>query len=404
MAFFRGGRRADWKNGGIALFRAQKQLREGTWPIGRNADKSIVWQGHPQKEQDEHHYARSYDRFAFGDYLIYGSPRLAVPIGLVSYVLLCWAVPNYIWQGEAAWMRQSAHVSVGLAILGFYYSLISRYNQFVIFDRRNQLVHISHYLGRRFHSVSWKDFDYVVLDHHTSFFGRSHSASILTTPPPWSLEKQGLTLRMLYTSIMIETSEEADLLDKAPRYRIEDKVEFIIDFMTRARSYPQVLNVTKEMDKMLTNNAKDDFKRFRRRTLRSYALTDPENLPKEPNWSKDQSGNWQRLHKGAIARAGFFGLWGITHTLPPHLRGTRADPAHRNDTDAPRPGMRWYSHENGGTGELADQPDEVIEAVLAEGMGALERFPEAAQRARKAREEAVMHHNRNGSWVISPDA
>ncbi|MCH8544099.1 MAG: hypothetical protein LAT61_11055 [Alcanivorax sp.] len=406
MAFFRGGRRARWDAKGyiFGLPEARKQLERGAWPIGQNDDKSIVWQDHQRNEYDDHHYARSEDRFAFGDYLIYGVSRLSMPIGFLSYLLLCWAIPNYIWQGDSAWIKQSAHISLGLAIIGFYYCFLSRYNRFVIFDRRNRLVHISHYFGRRFHSVSWEDFDYLVLDHHVSSFGMTHSADILTAPPPWSLEHKGLPLSFPFISIVIETSKESHTTNRTPRYKIEEKVEFIIDFMTRDRSHPQIFNVTREMDKMLTRSAKDDFRRFRRRTLRSYALADPEKLPDKPNWKKDELGNWEKLHQGTIARAGLLGLWGITHTLPPHLRGTRADPAHRNDTDAPRPGMRWYSHENGGTGELADQPDEVIEAVLAEGMGALERFPEAAQRARKAREEAVMHHNRNGSWVISPDA
>ncbi|MCH8544095.1 MAG: hypothetical protein LAT61_11035 [Alcanivorax sp.] len=403
MAFFRGGRRADWKNGGIALCRAQKQLRGGTWPVGDNDDKSIVWQDHPRKEYGDDDYVQS-PMHLIGDYLIYGMPRLAVPIGFISYLLLCWAIPNYIWQGEAAWMRQSAHISVFLAVLGFYYGLFSRYNQFVIFDRRNQLVHISHYFSRRFHSASWKDFDYVVLDCHSSFFGRSHSAIILTTPPPWSLRNHGLTLRMLYTSRMIDLSEEADLLDQSPRYRTEKKVEFIINFMTEKSTYAKTLNVTKEIDAQITCHAKDDFRYYRRKIKGPYSLIDPEKLPAEPNWEKDENEDWKKLRKSTIVRAGWFGLWGITHTLPPYLRGTLADPEHRDNPNAPKAGDRWHPKERGGTGELVGQPDEAIEAVLAEGMGALERFPEAAERARKAREEAVMHHNRNQSGINPPDA
>ncbi|MCH8544100.1 MAG: hypothetical protein LAT61_11060 [Alcanivorax sp.] len=403
MAFFRGGRRADWKNGGIALFRAQKQLKEGAWPVGHNDDKSIVWQGHPRNKNEGDRYIQPAVYFS-GDYLVYGGIKLASLAALTGYLLLCWAIPNYIWTGEYTWMRQSANISVVLGVLFLYYSIFSRFSHFVVFDRRNQLVHISYYFGRRFHSVTWQDFDYIVLDCHTSSFGTAHSAEIRTAPPPWSLEKHGLPFSWNLRSRLIEREEEAYITDRAPRYRIERTVELIIDFMSQRRTHPQLIGITKDMDKQLTVQSKDDYKHYRRSTLKPWALIDPEKLPDEPNWKKNEHGNWEKLHRGTIARAGLFGLWGISHTLPPYLRGTRADPAYKKDQDAPRPGLRWYSHENEGTGELVNQPDDVVEAVLTEGMSALERFPEAAERARKARENAVTYHNKNQSWVVSPDA
>ena len=403
MAFFRGGRRADWKNGGLALLRAQKQIREGIWPVGRNDDKSIVWQGHPRKTYpDDHHVLSGF--CLCGDFLVFSCRRLAGPIGVVSLLLLFWAWPNYIWTGEHAWMKPSAHASLILGGLGLYYSILSRHNQFVIFDRRSKLVHVSQYLGRRFHTVSWEEFDYIVIDHHTSFFGSVHEARILTAPPPWSLENDGLSLLLNFKSRFIESTTEAHTMERTPKHNIEGIVEFIIDFMNQKRTHPSVFNLSKEQDSKLTCHAKDNYANYRSRILRPWSLVDPERLPDKPNWKKDGNGMWKKMHDGTIARAGWFGLWGVTHTLPPHLRGTRADPEYKNDLTAPRPGLRWHTHENEGTGELANQPEEVIEAVLTEGMGALEHFPDAAERALTAREEAVTYHNANRSWIISPDA
>ena len=404
MAFFRGGVLKRGENtGSIGLLHARRQLKEGTSPIGQNDDKSIAWQEHPRKDYPEHHYISSSFNLC-GDHLAFGWPRLVTPIGVISFLLLLWALPNYIWTGKHEWMQHSAHAALAISLLGLYYSFFSRYNQFVIFDRKNQLVHISQYIGRRFHTLTWDDFDYIILDHKTSFLGLSHSAHILTATPPWSIQKHGLPWSWPFISRMIESADEGRALDQRLRHKAEETVEFIIDFMTESRTQPHILNVTIEMDKRLTFHAKDDYKRYRTQNLKHWVLVDPGRLPEKPNWIKDAEGNWKKLHSGAVARAGWLGLWGITHTLPRHLRGTRADPAHTNDPDAPRPGLRWYAHENEGTGELANQPDDVIEAVLTEGMGALERFQEAAGRARKAREEAVMHHSRNQSGINPPDA
>lgn len=404
MAFFRGGKR-NWDGNGtiFGLLHAREQLREGIWPIGRNHDKSILWQDNPHREYNEHYYASS-NKLTMGDYLVYGWKRLSLPAFIISYLLLCWAVPNYIWEGKHAWMRTSAHVSVILATTGMLYGLFSRNNLLVIFDRRNKLVHISQYVGRRFHTVRWEEFDYLVIDHHTGSLGSTHAADIITAPPPWSLEKHGLPLSLWFKSRLIGHTAEAYSTEQIVHHRVEPNVEFIIDFMTQCRSHPKILNVTKEMDKILSIHHRDKYKKYRRTSLKSFTLIDPEKLPSEPNWKKDEHGNWIRLHKGPIVRAGWFGLWGVTHTLPPYLRGTRADPAHRNDPEAPWAGARWYTHEDEGTGELACQPGEVIEAVLAEGHGALARFPGAVERARKAREEATAYHNKHDSWVIKPDA
>ena len=238
MAFFRGGKRY-WDGQGtiFGLLHARKQLREGTWRIGRNDDKSVLWQDNPPKKYDDYYYAR--EKFVMGDYLVYSWKRLTAPAFIVSYLLLCWAVPNYIWEGEHAWMRTSAHFSVGFAIAGILYALLARANLLVFFDRRNKLVHISHYLGRRFHSVRWEDFDYLVIDHHTGSLGSTHAASIITAPPPWSLQTHGLPLSLWFKSRLIGQTTEAYSTEQIVRHKVEPDVEFIIDFMTQKEATPR---------------------------------------------------------------------------------------------------------------------------------------------------------------------
>ena len=188
--------------------------------------------------------------------------------------------------------------------------------------------------------------------------------------------------------------DDPDNADAEPAFRN------IVRFMMEPPSKGVPLKDLVDTDCAISSQYKNNLRLFRTKLGRETSLLDPERLPSKPNWIKDRFGNWKKVGPGACARAGWFGLWGQTHTLPPHLRGTKADPAYRQDPNAPDPADRWFTREEDpdGTGELVSQPQEVIEAVLREGMPALDRFPSAKARAERTRADALARQ------AISPAA
>jgi len=141
--------------------------------------------------------------------------------------------------------------------------------------------------------------------------------------------------------------------------------------MTRPPELSVALDATtyEDFSIEMKQRGNNDFEKAVREEKTFWSLIDPERLPAEPNWVRDKQGQWQQVRPAVRARFGWFGLWNKSYTLPPHLRGTKADPACKDDPLAPQPVARWYAIEDGGTGELVGQPPEVLASVLrGEGM------------------------------------
>jgi len=192
-------------------------------------------------------------------------------------------------------------------------------------------------------------------------------------PPPLTLKHNGTRHWWRFFSFH-DDSKEPEVLKNFNGLTYdgaEAVFRFIVDFMTQPPEKTMTLDaiIFNDMDVEMKELGNNDFKHAVRKCQKLWSLMDAERLPTEPNWVRDEQGRWQQVRPAVRARFGWFGLWNKSYTLPPHLRGTKADPACKSDPEAPLPVARWYSIEGGGTGELAGQPVEVLASVLrGEGM------------------------------------
>lgn len=376
MAVFRGGK---------GYYHARRKLKNGELPISGNNDDSVLWGQRVPDVVTGEPVAQQGDGWQQGDYLVYGWRPYAGTLGGLSIVA-----------GSIAFVQAIAHFSHGqpgwipiifliIAALFYYYIARARFHRFVIFDRRHGLVHLPRFFSRRQDSIRWQDADFWLIDVKGGVYFDTTHTELITTRPPWDLRTKGIP--PFWRHIML-TSASSDDSNNAPT---EPAFRHIVEFMTAARTSRMLLDELISMDCYVAHTFNNDFRRTRKKAGRLFSLLDPESLADKPNWLRGKSGNWEKVGRGTCARAGWFGLWGQTHTLPPHLKGTKADPDYKDDPNAPGPGLRWLTPENdmNATAELAGQPLEVIEAVLLEGMPALDRFPDARARAQRARAGAL---------------
>lgn len=394
MAVFRGG-------GGYYI--AQQKLKDGELPISENNDCSVLWgqkTRHPVTGGKVTHLGQGWQ---LGDFIVCGwkpywsawVSTVLVPLSLAFTMTLGYFFhghdpENYFFFSD--W-RLAILFSVSTVFI-YYAAFHARFPRFVIFDRRHGLVHLPRFFSRRQDSIRWQDADFCIIDTRGGYLMDKTATVLLTAPPPWDLRSQGCCKPWKQIMFGMGEGDDPDNADAEPAFRN------IVRFMMEPPSKGVPLKDLVDTDCAISSQYKNNLRLFRTKLGRETSLLDPERLPSKPNWIKDRFGNWKKVGPGACARAGWFGLWGQTHTLPPHLRGTKADPAYRQDPNAPDPADRWFTREEDpdGTGELVSQPQEVIEAVLREGMPALDRFPSAKARAERTRADALARQ------AISPAA
>lgn len=315
-----------------------------------------------------------------GDYLIYGWKPflyfLSVPMiaGLATGLGSLIDVIFFRGQGNLFGAWEDIILGFGLVIVWGCYAFLSPYDRYVVFDRRNRLVHLPRWFSRKQDSIRWEEADFGIIDVRLGQFWNEKGTNLYVVKPPWSLLHQGYF--NWRTAICIhEESKQWHELSQEGHYvnGAESVFRFIVDFMTRPPERSVALDYIASMDQVLEDRGNIDYVP----SIYGYHFQwiDPERLPTEPNWLRAADGHWQQLAPPVTVRVGWFGLWGRSHTLMPHLRGTRSDPAFHDDPEAPLPGSRWIAVEDGGTGELVGQPPEVIRAVLqGQGMPSKEQL------------------------------
>lgn len=310
-----------------------------------------------------------------GDYLIYGWRPWYIPIAILAILSMGFGITALLatltLQGQPPVWWLSWH-GVGVSAVGAYISLFwyssSPFSHYVVFDRRNKLVHLPRWFSHKQDTIRWDDADIAILDVPSGYLGETTDTELSIMPPPLSFNEHGTRRWFRHFKFHFDS--------KAPRHLqqydghtvdgVEAVYSFIIDFMTRPREQSLSLDAicfldfNIEMEELGNNNFEDSVKKYRK----LWSLIDPERLPTKPNWERDSEGNWQQIRPAVRARFGWFGLWNKSYTLPPHLKGTKADPDYKDDPNAPSPVARWYPIKKEGTGELVGQPPEVIASIL----------------------------------------
>lgn len=313
-----------------------------------------------------------------GDYLIYGWRPWLLPMALLG-MINCGAFITTLMAALTTegtpihwyWDWPGVTISGFLLYIGWWWYPRSRFSHFIIFDRRNQLIHLPRWFSHQQDSIRWQEADLGVVDMPSGLLSE-HIATFLTVvPPPLTLQQQGTKPWYRFFKYH-EDDKDPKELKRYGGYPVDGSeavFRFVVDFMTRPPEQCIALDAMPTFEVELEYKADNDFPRFIHKYRYFFAMIDPERLPTQPNWIRDEQGHWQQVRPAVRARFGWFGLWNRSYTLPPHLRGTQADPACKDDPAAPLPVARWYSQENTGTGELIGQPAAVLAAVLrGEGM------------------------------------
>lgn len=315
-----------------------------------------------------------------GDYLIYGWRPWGLPMTLLwmfsGGLGITAVIAALTTQGEAMhwiWDWPGAALCALLFYLSYWWYFRSPFSHYIVFDRRHQLIHLPRWFSHKQDSIRWIEADLCVLDMLTGYFNESITTELSVVPPPLSLQQQGSKPWRRFFKYHHD-SKRPHILKNFNGYPMEGAeavFRFIVDFMTCPPERCMALDIIcyKDWDIEMEKMGNNDFERAIRKEKTLWSLIDPERLPTEPNWIRDAQGHWQQIRPAVRARFGWFGLWNKSYTLPPYLRGTKADPAHKDDPHAPLPVSRWFAVEDGGTGELVGQPPEVLAAVLrGEGM------------------------------------
>lgn len=310
-----------------------------------------------------------------GDYLIYGWRPWLIPMALLGVIALGQLVLGLIilfaGHSPSLWTL-TWPFGVLSSLLATYISLFwyssSPFSHYVVFDRRNKLVHLPRWFSHKQDSIRWDDADIAILNVPSGILGETTETQLNVVPPPLSFNKHG-TSRWFRHFKFHDDSKAPHQLKQYDGHTVdgaEAVYRFIIDFMTKPREQNIsldalcFLDLNIEMEELGNNSFEASLQNHRK----LWSLIDPERLPTEPNWERDRENNWQQTRPAVRARFGWFGLWNKSYTLPPHLKGTKADPDYKDDPNAPLPVSRWHSIENEGTGELIGQPPEVIASVL----------------------------------------
>lgn len=314
-----------------------------------------------------------------GDYLIYGWRPWLAPMTLIIMFSLGALATGLILKLSPApsdlWILTWSGIAFSALLFAISYLWYprSRFSHYIVFDRRNRLIHLPRWFSHKQDSIRWEEADLCILDMPTGYFFEHITTELHLVPPPLTLQHQGTRHWWRFFKYHFDSKEPKVLKNfNGVTYDGAEAVfRFIVDFMTRQPEQSIAMDAMCLYDmgieiKELGNN---DFQRAVRKSQKLWSLIDPERLPTEPNWVRDEQSAWQQLRPAVRARFGWFGLWNKSYTLPPHLRGTKADPACKNDSEAPLPVARWFAVADGGTGELVGQPVEVLASVLrGEGM------------------------------------
>jgi len=309
-----------------------------------------------------------------GDYLIYGWRPWLAPMTLImlfslgtlttALILKLSPAPSNLW--VLSW--SGIAFSALLFVISYLWYPRSRFSHYIVFDRRNRLIHLPRWFSHKQDTIRWEEADLCVLDMPTGYFFEHITTELHLVPPPLTLQHQGTRRWWRFFKYHFDSKEPKVLKNfNGVTYDGAEAVfRFIVDFMTQPPEKSMTLDavIFNDMDVEMKELGNNDFKRAVSKCQKLWSLIDPERLPSEPNWVRDDEGHWQQIRPAFRARFGWFGLWNKSYTLPPHLRGTQADPACKNNPEAPLPVARWYSKEHDGTGELVGQPPEVIASVL----------------------------------------
>lgn len=313
-----------------------------------------------------------------GDYLIYGWRPWNVPMALIwmySAGLTVTALLAALRSSNSStyWIFGWPGVVIGAALfyISFWWYFRSRYSHFIIFDRRHQLIHLPRWFSHKQDSIRWSEADLCVLDMPMGYLGESIATELHVVPPPLTLQQRGTKSWWRFFKYH-QDSKQPHVIKHYDGHTVDGSeavFSFIVDFMTQPPERCIALDVMPTFEVELEFKANNHFSKFVQKYCYFFAMIDPERLPTQPNWVRSEQGQGHQVRPAVRARFGWFGLWNKSYTLPPHLRGTKADPAYRDDPSAPLPVSRWFTAEGDGTAELIGQPPKVLAKILrGEGM------------------------------------
>jgi len=133
-----------------------------------------------------------------GDYLIYGWRPWGLPMTLL------WAISGgfgitaliaaFTTEGEAIhwiWDWPGVIFCAVMFYISFWWYFRSPFSHFIVFDRRNQLIHLPRWFSHKQDSIRWAEADLCVLDMLTGYFQESITTELSVVPPPLTLKEQG---------------------------------------------------------------------------------------------------------------------------------------------------------------------------------------------------------------------
>ncbi|WP_412852232.1 hypothetical protein [Ectothiorhodospira shaposhnikovii] len=168
-----------------------------------------------------------------------------------------------------------------------------KHNRFVIFDKKNQIVHIPKLLSKRQDTVNWSDISFLIHDIHNPVKPTKYEETHLSIiRPPADLITNGapsayLTYKLINISDCLEnkyTAEEA-----------EEIYCYILRFMENKDQNHQEDAQAKKNAPININS--EDWQ---------WSLLKTEKLPKEPNWIRHPDGRWERIGPGTVIRKTLF--------------------------------------------------------------------------------------------------
>ena len=297
--------------GGRGHAQAAKLLKNGELPIAqRNDDESVLWYAHQPKD------LLSDGALFYGDYLLYGYWPWRMPWLILAFVCGCLSFAGFVSYASAVAHdlphAASTYIHIALttlviAVFGFWHGFRNfRYRKYIVFDRKNHLVHIPRLFGMDTDVVRWKDAGLCVVNTITGYAGLRTAGNIYVCRPPWDLISDGYP-PMRYRAWVYGMGDRYGGGESAERIW-----RFIVNFMTQPPAQSVIGDFKDEDIVELVEGEfggnwdvffREEWPRRLKQPVGVLKHFRPELLGSQPNWVREPDGQWRYVKPTAQARA-----------------------------------------------------------------------------------------------------
>lgn len=289
--------------------RSRDKLKSGEFPVmDKMDDQSILRcaKGSAQGELDLGNGC------LYGDYFVIGWRPWGMVLGTIGFLSFCFSILKFIdafssYGSRYDFLVASSFlcVSVGLFV---YWITNNRYRKFIVFDRKNSLVHIPRYFDDSWDVVRWNDLNVLIIDESTGYAGLRKCTCVYLAIPGTDLKKKEYPFspfrrRQLFLTDGGSTEKEIfSYCRRAERFWL-----FVVDFMSKP-VMNSVFGDYSQFSQVVEDKCHGDWDYFFRKYwppriswYRKHLLDRfrPELLDREPNWTRHPDGSWDRgLMKG----------------------------------------------------------------------------------------------------------